>query len=218
MFLYLSLSAHSDLELKLHTEIQRFNFYLVSFYFILFQPLSVYISFCPRLQYLVLFVSVSLRFSWPVHQWCAADAVAGARGSSGVSVWAAVASGSVCNSGVIPPLHLPLHPILLGTFPCSRFGGQHRWELSLIIKRRTHHPKLLFKKSYWSCTVRLEACFIVCWGFWHSYGWLFSSQAPPEPAGMKHKVYSLFQVSWAFALLSNLKRIKCSFFTKLPRK
>lgn len=69
----------------------------------------------------------SPRFSQPVHQQRVAAVVRRARGSSWVSVWAAVAAGRVCNCRVLPVLCLPLRALLLGSFSRSRSGGQHWW-------------------------------------------------------------------------------------------
>lgn len=101
----------------------------------------------------------SLRFSWSVHQQCAADVVTGARGSSGVSLWAAVACGSVCNRSVIPALHLPLHPLILGSFTCSCSRRQHRWELRLQLLEVYSTFVCLFFIVWWRILVFL--CVII---------------------------------------------------------
>lgn len=98
----------------------------------LLQPVSV-CFFCLSGYSIWFDLFLSLRISWPMHQRCVAAVVSGARSSIGVYVRPPVASGCVCNSVVIPPRCLPLHPLLLGAFSCSCFGRQHRWVRRFIL-------------------------------------------------------------------------------------
>lgn len=127
-----------------------------------------------------------------MHQRCAADVVSGARGSSGVSVWAAAASGSVRNSGVIPVLRLPLHPLLLGSFSCSRFGGQHRWEWRFIIKGRIL-PKTLFKTQFLMMYCAFVGLFYSLVG---GFGIPVGNYLTAELSRSLQASGTLFQVSW----------------------
>lgn len=122
----------------------------------LYQPVEVCLSPSPMPSHLVWFVS--LRFSRPMHQHYVAAVVSRARGSTGVSVRAAGASGGLCSSRVIPALRLPLCPLLLGSSSCSRIGGQHRWEWRFSTKGRVQ-PKALFKHSSWGHSAHFQACY-----------------------------------------------------------
>lgn len=74
------------------------------------------------------------RVPQPMHQLRVVAIVDGSRCPAGVCVRPAVASSHVHNSTVVPALHLPLHPFLLGSFSCSRFRRQYRWGCSYHTK------------------------------------------------------------------------------------